>query len=187
MTAKKKAPTKKAPTKKAPPVNKVTDAAPSAQIEFLSDPGPVVAVEEEGPIADQVQLDATLPPPVPEEDRAPDVGKAAGWPATSILVSVTRMAMLRACPEMPLSDEEAHELFEACKVLEEYYGPDLSGPAWMWGRLALVAASIAAPRIPAIRDALASGTMVEQLDQVEAPVTRDRDGVEAGWHGEVEP
>lgn len=142
--------------------------APANQIEMLSDPGPVCPIEDEGPIADQVQLDATLPPPVPEEDRAPDVGKAAGWPATSILVSVTRMAMLRACPEMPLSDEEAHELFDACKVLEEYYGPDLSGPAWMWGRLALVAASIAAPRIPQLRDALAGGQqVVEQLDQVE--------------------
>jgi len=168
-------------------VNKVTDAAPSAQVEFLSDPGPVVPVEEEGPIADQVQLDATLPPPVPEEDRAPDVGKAAGWPATSILVSVTRMAMLRACPEMPLSDEEAHELFDAAKVLEEYYGPDLSGPAWMWGRLALVAASIAAPRIPAIRDALAGGMLAQEQADPDPAVQADPDPVQADPDPAVQP
>jgi hypothetical protein len=94
--------------------------------------------------AELVGLDEQDEAAAPERSAA---GKEAGYPLAAMFVSMNVIISARLFPDAPLSTAERKELESAAAEVEAYYAPDLSGPWWVWARLAMTTGAIYGPRV----------------------------------------
>jgi len=121
-------------------------------------------IDHAGVVADPAEWLPQLDQVEDKDSDRPSAGRAAGFPLAKMFVSVNVIVAGRLFPSSPLTAEELRELEQAAAEVEAYYAPDLSGPWWLWARLAVTAGAVYGPRLAerrAIQRAAAAHLEVE--------------------------